>query len=368
MKVALTHDYLNQYGGGERVLETLSEIFPEAPIYTLFYDKDKTRNRFDGKVQGTSFLNNSLVANNHRFFIPLMPTAANLMDLKSDYDLIISSSAGFGKGIGTSQWLKVKSQKLPRHISYIHTPLRYAWESSQYFNWHPAVKLAAAPIFSYLRQWDKKAGQRPDTLLANSHFISEKIKKYYNRESEVIYPPVDSSKFYKSDVKRGGYFLAVGRLLPYKRFDLIIEAFNRLNWPLLIVGDGPELPNLKSMVKSKKIEFYPFVDDNDLRTFYSGAEALVFPQVEDFGLVAAEAQACGCPVIAFSEGGAREIVTEGVTGVFFHKQTVEDLVVAVKRFLLTSFNEDAIQKSAEKFSKNKFKKEILKIVKSSQIA
>src|SRR3989344_9581800 len=160
MRVALTHDYLNQYGGGERVLETLSEIFPEAPIYTLFYDKDKTRNRFDGKVQGTSFLNNSLVANNHRFFIPLMPIAANLMDLKSDYDLIISSSAGFGKGI--------RHSKQTRHISYIHTPLRYAWESSQYFNWHPALKLAAAPMFSYLRQWDKRAGQRPDSLLANS--------------------------------------------------------------------------------------------------------------------------------------------------------------------------------------------------------
>lgn len=363
MRIALTHDYLNQYGGGERVLETLSEIFPKAPIYTLFYDKDKTRNRFEGKIGGTSFLNNRLVANNHRFFIPMMPMAANLMNLmnlKSDYDLVISSSAGFGKGIGHF--------KQTHHISYIHTPLRYAWESDQYFDWHPAMKLAAAPMFGYLRQWDKKAGQKPDTLLANSHFIAEKIKKYYNRESEVIYPPVDLSKFYKADVRRGGYFLAVGRLLPYKRFDLIIEAFNRLNWPLLIVGDGPELANLKSMVKSKKIEFYPFVDENDLRTFYSGAEALVFPQVEDFGLVAAEAQACGCPVIAFSQGGAREIVTEGVTGVFFHKQTVEDLVVAVKRFLLTSFNEDAIQKSAEKFSKEKFKKAILEIVKRSQIA
>ncbi len=359
MKVALVHDYLNQYGGAEKVLETLMEIFPEAPIYTLFYDQERTYSRFRGRVKSTSFLDWGVVRRNHRLFIPLMPSAADSLRLNEKYDLIISSSAGYGKGVDCSG--------AGFHIAYIHTPLRYAWETDQYFGWHPAVKIAAAPIFSYLRRWDKKAGQKPDVLVANSRYIADKIKKYYQREAEVVYPPVDLKQFYrKPTAERGDYFLAAGRMLPYKQFDLIIQAFNELDLPLVVVGEGPELDNLKKAAKSRKIKFAPFVLENELQDLYSGARALIFPQVEDFGLVAAEAQACGTPVIAFSKGGAREIVEDGVNGIFFHNQTVEDLIGAIKRFSAISFDENAIQKSAERFSKERFKKRILQIIKNAK--
>ena len=355
MKIALVHDYLNQYGGAERVLETLAKIFPDAPIYTLFYDKDKTLSRFDGRIRGTSFLDSKIVANNHRLFIPLMPAAASWMNLKEEYDLIFSSSAGFGKGISY--------HPKTLHIAYCHTPLRYAWESDRYFNWNSFWKLVSAPVFWYLRKWDLRAAQKPEILIANSRYIAGKIKDYYKRDAEVIYPPVDLKVFYRDKkVKKGGYFLAVGRMLPYKRFDLVIQAFNRLNLPLLVAGDGPELENLKKISKSSKIHFLPFTAEAELRTLYNGAEAVVFPQTEDFGLVAAETQACGTPVIAYSRGGAREIIKDEETGILFNNQTVDDLIMAVKKFQIKKFDSKTIRASALRFSENKFKKAILKAV------
>lgn len=354
MKVALVHDYLNQYGGAERVLETLMEIFPKAPIYTLFYDKEKTYKRFGNKVKGTSFLDKKIVHDNHRLFIPLMPLAANLLKLEDEYDVIISDSAGYGKGIGYFS--------RAFHISYCHTPLRYAWEYHQYFKWPPIIKMALTPILGYLRWWDKRVAQRPDILLANSYFIAHKTKQYYQRDAEVLYPPVDFKKFYRDkSIKRKDYFLAAGRMLHYKHFDLIIRTFNKLDLPLVVVGGGPELTKLKNMAESSKIHFLPFVSEEYLRVLYSGARALIFPQVEDFGLVAAEAQACGAPVIAFSQGGAREIVKDGLTGLFFHQQTVDDLTAAIKRFSAAFFDDGVIQKSAERFSKTRFQKRILEL-------
>ena len=341
-------------------MEALAEIFPEAPIYTLFYDKKKTFGKFDGRIKGTSFLNRETVIKNHRFFIPLMPAAAYQINLGHDYDLVFSSTAGYGKG--------VRYNGNTSHISYNHTPLRYAWEFEKYFNWNPVLKLLALPAAWYLRWWDKIAGQRPDILLANSHYIADKIKQYYSRSAEVLYPPVDLKVFYRDKrVKKAGYFLAVGRLLHYKRFDLIIQAFNKLNLPLLIVGDGPESDNLKHLVRSPKIKFRPFAEEQELRALYNGAEAVIFPQVEDFGLVAAEALACGTPVIAFSQGGAREIVENGITGVFFHHQAADDLVLAVKKFLLCSFDSAAMRKSAQRFSKTRFRKRILQLVQQLRV-
>ena len=354
MRVALVHDFLNQYGGAERVLETFTEIFPDAPIFTLFYDKTRTKGRFEGKVQGTTFLNRKTVIQNHRHFIPIMPLAAARIDLGSEYDLILSSSAGYAKG--------VRYNGHTFHINYCHTPLRYAWEFDAYVNWHPLLKLAAAPVAWYLRFWDRYAGQKPKIILANSNFIAGKIKNYYGRQAEVLYPPVDLKVFYRDPkIKKQGYFLAAGRLVHYKKFDLVIQAFNKLNLPLLVVGDGPELENLKKMAKSPKICFLPFANESELRALYNGAEALIFPQVEDFGLVAAEAQACGTPVIAFSEGGAMEIVADGVTGILFRHQSADVLALAVKKFLLSSFDEKAIRESAKRFSKTKFKNKILSI-------
>lgn len=365
MRVALVHDYLNQYGGAERVLETLAEIFPEAPIYTLFYDKEKTHGRFDGRVKETSFLNSSwlmnLVRRNHRPFIPLMPIATAQLNLRDEYDLVLSCTAGFAKGI--------RYNGHTFHIAYCHTPLRYAWENNRYFDWNPFLALASAPAFWYLRNWDFYAAKKPHLMLANSGYIAKKIKDYYCREAQVLHPPVDLKVFYRDrKIKKDGYFLAVGRMLHYKRFDLVIQVFNRINLPLIVAGDGPELPRLKNLAKSSKIHFLPFVsDENELRYLYNGAEAVIFPQTEDFGLVAAEAQACGTPVIAYAEGGAKEIVEDKKTGILFQHQNPDDLIFAVKKFLLSSFDENYIRESAKKFSKTKFKSSILKIVNSVQI-
>lgn len=376
MKVALAHDYLNQYGGGERVLETLMEVFPEAPIYTLLYDEKRTFGRFRGRVAGASFLNFPLARKEHRWFIPLMPLAARTINLGDKYDLIISDTAGFAKG--------VRYGSRTKHISYIHTPLRYAWETD-YLNFQFSSagwrinfrfwKKLFKPILNYLRKWDYKAGQKPDVLIANSLFIANKIKQYYNRDAIIVYPPVDTQKFYfeeKSKLQNLNhkYYLAMGRLLHYKRFDLIVDAFAKLGLPLKIVGSGPEYNNLKFKIESasrriklSNVELSPFVnDENELRKLYNGAKALIFPQVEDFGLVAAEAQACGTPVIAYAAGGALEIVEDGKTGVLFNEQTPEGLVEAVRRFETKKFERGAISESAQRFSKENFKRQIIDLL------
>ncbi|PIR68412.1 glycosyltransferase family 4 protein [Candidatus Nomurabacteria bacterium CG10_big_fil_rev_8_21_14_0_10_35_16] len=354
MKVALMHDYLNQYGGAERVLETLCEIFPDAPIYTLFYDKEKTLGKFEGRIKKVSFLNNPIVSNNHRLFIPFMPIAASFLNVEGDYDIILSSSAGYGKGFRYGN---------KPHIAYCHTPLRYAWESKNYFIWGPFLKSISEPIFKYLRTWDYRAAQKPNIFLANSNYIANKIKNYYKREAEVLYPPVDFKTFYiDNKVEKRNHFLAVGRMIHYKKFDLIIRAFNKMKLPLIVVGEGPELNRLKKIANPANIKFFPFVKTSCLRDLYNEAEAVIFPQVEDFGLVAAEAQACGTPVIALNDGGAREIIEDGKTGVLFKHQTENDLIIAVKKFLLYSFDRKYISESARKFSKTRFKNKIIKVV------
>lgn len=363
MKVALVHDYLNQYGGGERVLETLMEMFPEAPVYTLFYDKEKTGGRFDGRVARTSFLDFPLARKNHRLFIPFMPLAASSLNLGDKYDLIISDTAGFAKGI------RYDAAKT-KHLSYIHTPLRYAWEQENYLGavLSKANLFVSKPLLNYLKKWDYRAGQKPDTLLANSKFIAGKIKNYYGRDSVVAHPPVDGEKFYR-EIAKGAkplYYLAVGRLLHYKRFDLVVEAFAKLGLPLKIVGVGPEMGKLVTRAfqkKAKNIEFLSFVDnEHELRQLYNGAKALIFPQVEDFGLVAAEAQACGVPVIAYAAGGATEIVEDGVSGVLFNRQTPEAIAAAVQSFESIKFSRPKIAKLARRFSKENFRQAIFDAV------
>lgn len=356
MKVAIVHDYLNQYGGAERVLETLLEIFPQAHLYTLIYSPHNGVNgKFKNYVKKTSFLDFKLVHDNHRPFIPLMPLAAASLNLGNQYDLIISATAGYAKGI--------RHGGKSYHLSYCYTPLRYAWEMDNYFE-SRAFKTFFRPAFAYLKAWDRRAGQRPNKIVAISNFIAKKVKEYYGRDASVVYPPVDVKKFYYDERKagRGGYYLAVGRLLHYKRFDLAIEAFRELGLPLKIVGIGPEEGRLKGRTSgwwTKNIELVNFVDDDELRRLYQGAKALVFPQVEDFGLVAAEALSCGTPVIAFRGGGATEIVEDGSSGVFFEKQSAHDVVSAVKRFGRMRFKRREISRKAERFSAERFKKQFL---------
>jgi glycosyltransferase involved in cell wall biosynthesis len=353
MRVALVHDYLNQWGGAERVLLTLLEMFPEADIYTLLYDEKKTHGKFKDKIKKTSFLDFSWARNHHRVFIPLMPLGVKTLRIPNEYDLIISSTAGFAKGV-------TYPKHIP-HLSYCHTPLRYAWEEKEYLHTllSPALTTLSKPLLAYLRSWDYEAAQKPDVILTNSNFIKDKIRNYYGRDAKVIYPPVDAKTFYPETtvVKNDSYFLAVGRLLHYKRFDLIIEAFKKLTLPLLIVGNGPEEASLKKMAAGdQNIKFSHFLpSEHDLRKLYSNARALVFPQVEDFGLVAAEATACGTPLIAYDAGGAKEIVTPE-NGITFSEQIPRNLIMAIQRFIVEEkkFNPKTISAEAKRFSKEQF--------------
>lgn len=352
MRVALVHDYLNQYGGAERVLEAFCEIWPDAPIFTLVYDEQKTGRAFAGRQIKTSFLQKiPLAKKHHRPFLMLMPVAIEQFNL-SKYDLIISDTASFAKGVITNP------QAL--HVCYCHTPTRYVWDDShkyiEEFNYPSLVKKLIPIFLNYLRVWDEAAADRPDKYLANSNFVASRIKKYYKREAQVIYPPVKTSLFYTVS-QPADYFLVVARFLPYKKVDLAIEAFNILGWPLKIIGDGPERGRLKKIARSN-IEFVGLVPEAELRKYYANSQALIFPQEEDFGLTAVEAMSSGRPVVAFKNGGALEIVKEEETGIFFEEQTPESLIKALKKFSGLKFNPEFIRQRALSFDKEIFKQKI----------
>jgi len=356
MKIALVHDYLNQYGGAERMLEILCEIFPDAPIYTLVYDEAATGHVFKNKEIHTSFLQKIPFAKkHHRVFPLLMPLAVEQFDL-SYFDVVLSTSASFAKGVIT----KPHTQ----HINYCLTPTRFLWDDSHRFidefkyPW-PVKKLV--PFFiTYLRIWDKEAALRVDRFVAISDFIKTRIKKYYHRDAEVIHPAIDTGKYQISN-EVDDYFLMVGRLVSYKRFDLAVKVFNAIEKPLKIVGDGPERKRLEKMA-NKNIEFLGLVSDYKMPEIYNHAQAVIFPQVEDFGLVPLEAMASGRPVIAYAGGGALETVIAGKTGVFFDDQTEIALAQAIGEFCQTDWNPVAIRNHALKFDKEIFKKKVVDMI------
>lgn len=359
MRVALVHDYLNQYGGAERVLEAFCEIWPQAPIFTLVYDRKRTGKAFDGQKIRTSFLQKvPLAKSHHRPFLMLMPLAVEQFDL-SKYDLVISDSASFAKGVIT------KPKTL--HICYCHTPTRYVWDDShryiEEFNYPKLVKKFIPPFLNYLRLWDEAAASRPDKYIANSFFVASRIKKYYQQAAVVIHPPVKIKVFYIAKEPKD-YFLLVARFLPYKKVSLAIEVFNQLNWPLKIIGDGPEKKRLKAKARAN-IEFVGLVSEPILREYYAHCRAFVFPQEEDFGIAAVEAMASGRPVIAFRGGGALEIIKEGQTGIFFEEQTASSLSSALKKFQPQDFNSETIQRHAWQFDKEIFKNKIKEFAEKS---
>jgi glycosyltransferase involved in cell wall biosynthesis len=356
MRVALVHDYLNQYGGAERVLEAFSQLFPQAPIYTLLYDKKRTGYAFEGRRIYTSFLQNiPLVKSHHRPFLMLMPLAIEQFDF-SQYDLVLSDSASYAKGIITSP------QTL--HICYCHTPIRYAWDDShkyiEEFGYSGLIKKVIPFFMNYIRLWDEQAAQRVDKFIANSHFVAKRIKKYYHCQAKVIHPPVKTSLFYLAKQPKN-YFLIVGRFLPYKRFDLAIEVFNQLGWPLKIIGDGPERKKLEKKARAN-IEFVGLVSDDKLKDYYAHCQAFIFPQEEDFGITAVEAMASGRPVIAYQSGGALEIIQSGTTGLFFKEQTPESLIEVLKKFKPADFNPRIIRKRAMEFDQERFKEKIKEFI------
>jgi glycosyltransferase involved in cell wall biosynthesis len=349
MKVALVHDYLVQYGGAERVLEAFCEMFPKAPIYTMVYDKKLMNGAFSDRKIHTSFLQRiPFIGSHHRLFPILMPMAIEEFDL-SGLDIVLSDSNSYAKGVITN------SDTL--HITYCHTPMRYAWDDChkylREFKYSKITKKFIPFAMNYIRLWDKVSADRPDFYIANSNFVASRIKKYYNKESEVINPPVSTKNFYISD-KTEDYYLMVGRALAYKRFDIVIDAFNILGLPLKIIGKGPEMKQLKKRSKSN-IEFLGYLNDKEMSGYYSKCKAFIFPSEEDFGITPLEAMASGRPVIAFRVGGALETVIERKTGLFFDEQTPKSIIETLKIFHPEDFDSEKIRAHALKFDKSNFK-------------
>ncbi|WP_271629028.1 glycosyltransferase [Caldicellulosiruptor sp. DIB 104C] len=319
----------------------------------LVYNRRKLGKYFDKYLIITSNLQKNPLAHiKHQLFFKYMPRAFENFDL-SDFDLVISSSSAFAKGVITS----------PNsvHICYCHTPPRYLWDLTHEYlkDYNLIIRRYLERNFHYLRIWDTIAANRVDYFVANSNYVANRIKKFYKRDCKVIYPPVDTEYFTPAKDKNiEDYYLIVSRLVPYKRVDLAVEAFNQLSKRLVIVGDGPEYKKLKSIAKSN-IEFLGYQPDKTVRDLYQRCKALIFPGVEDFGIVPVEVQACGRPVIALKKGGAVETVEEGKTGVFFEKQDVESLKEAVYKFEqdIERFDKDYIRSHAEKFSAERFRME-----------
>lgn len=352
MRIALVHDYLIQDGGAERVLMALHEMYPDAPVYTLLHDKKRANPVFANWDIRTSFLQSVPGGmKRYQWMLPLMPTATESYNL-SEYDIIISSSSAFAKGIVT------RPETL--HISYCHTPTRYLWTDSlsyvEELRVPRVVKVVLPTLLSYLRLWDRLSADRVASFIANSETVADRIRKYYNRDAAVIHPPVDIDSFYISP-KVGNYYLTGGRLVSYKRFDIAVKAFSQLGIPLKVFGEGPEMPRLLEMAKSN-VEFLGKISGERLRELYANCTAFVHPQVEDFGITAIEASASGRPVVAFAGGGALETVKPGVSGQFFTEQTWENLAHAIIRFRQESFDPMTVRRHAASFGRDIFKRKV----------
>lgn len=349
VKAALVHDWLTGRRGGEKVLEVFSEIFPEAPIYTLIHFTGSQIEAIEKKKIHTSFIQKlPFVKKKYRSYLPFYPVAIELFDLQ-DFDLIISSSHCVAKGV------------IPRpdtlHISYVHSPMRYAW--NQYFSYFSKDRLSflsrfvIPPIIHGLRLWDTTSAHRVDCFLANSRTVAERIEKYYRRSADVIHPPVDTGLFRPGETSED-YFLIVSALVPYKRIEIAIEAFKRSGLALKIVGAGPEYKKLKQTA-SPNIQFLGSLDETDLVRAYQKARALIMPGEEDFGINSLESQACGVPVVAFGRGGAIETVIPEETGLFFPEISADSLLSALDKFEGMAFNKMNIREHAENYSRDKFK-------------
>ncbi len=355
MKVAIVHDFLNQMGGAEQVVKVFREVFPEAPIYTSVYVPSAVCPSFRTADIRTSFMQHLPMIGRHaRRYLPLYPYAFEQFDL-SGYDVVLSSSSSFAKGVITSPDTC--------HISYCYTPMRFAWNYHTYIEQEPLsrfVRFCLPYVIHRVRRWDEITSNRVDYFVAISNEIRRRIWKYYRRDSDIIHPPVDTSRFTVSE-KDEGYFLILSRLLPYKRIDVAIEAFNRLRLPLKIVGNGRDSKRLKKNA-GPTVEFLGHLPEKETKRCLRECRALVFPGLEDFGLTPVEAMACGKPVVAFAAGGALETVVDGVTGKFFHEQTPESLAHAVTDLDPSTFDPYMIRSHAEMFDVSVFKSQILSFV------
>ncbi len=376
MRLAIVHDFLLSYGGAERVLEHVHELWPKAPVYTLRYDAEKMHHKMDGWDIRSSNMDRMPVVGKsaHALAMPFYPYAIEQFDL-SDYDVVLSLSSVFAHGVIT--------QPETTHICYYHTPARFLWDYHfQYLKekgWDRGVKGAAARrILHQLRQWDFLASKRPDVRLANSKTVQKRLSKFYHQDSEVIYPGIDFSRSTFHVTRRpeasgpearstSDYYVTISRLTAPKRIELAVEACTKLNRPLHVIGVGDQLEYLQS-IAGPSVSFLGFLPDESVQHELEHCKALLWPNIDDFGLVPVEAMACGRPVVAFNQDGATETVIDGQTGVLFDNQTAEGLIAGIKRLdeIEDKLDPKKIQAHAQQFSKEAFQKKIKEVVEKAQ--
>lgn len=352
VKIAIVHDWLVTMRGGEKVLEVLCELFPDATLYTLVHKNGSVSSTIERmKIRKSLLQYIPFGVEHYQYFLPLFPIIIKQFDL-SNFDLVISSSHAVAKA--------VKTRKEALHICYCHTPMRYIWDQyDDYFGRNctsPAVRIVMRILRNPLQKWDVRSSKGVDYFIANSENVRSRILRLYKREAMVIYPPVEVQRFSVSQCEKE-YYLIVSALVPYKRIDLAVEVFNKIGKRLLIVGTGAEEKRLRK-IANKNIEFLGWVDDEQLPILYAESKALIFPGEEDFGIVPVEAMACGKPVIAYAKGGALETVVDGKTGILFYRQTQESLIEAINNLESCSFNPDEIRSHALQFDREKFKERI----------
>jgi glycosyltransferase involved in cell wall biosynthesis len=357
MNVALIHDFLVARGGAERVLQVLCEMYPEAPVYTLLYDEEKMGEMFAGKDIRPSYLQKfpKFLKKHYQWLLPFFPVVPETFDLR-EYDLVISSSGAWSKGIVT----KLNTV----HIAYIHSPMRFVWDYNERYlqeNRQEKFKFFFRIVFNYLRIWDRLAADRPDHLIANSKYTQQRIEKYYRRESAVIYPPVSTEHNLEASsykLEADNYFLVVSRLSAYKKVDVVVEAFNKLGLPLVVIGQGRQEKYLRKIAQPN-VRILGWQNDEVTAQYYRSAIGFIFPVEDDFGIAPVEAMICGVPVIAYRKGGALETVQEGVTGEFFDAPTPEVLADGIRRFMLNKekYDKEKIKRRGEEFSRERFERE-----------
>lgn len=348
MRVALVHDWLVTMGGAERVLEEIAQLFPDAPIYTGIVDRERLSPVLQQRTIIPSFVQSFPRATRwYNRYLPLLMYAMEQFDLSS-YDVVISSSSAVAKGVVTRAHTV--------HVSYIHSPMRYAWDLYHEYRSREATGLTKhlmGPVFHYMRLWDRLSSDRVDVMVANSSLVRRRIQKHYRRDAEVIFPPVAVDRF-KVSTTPGSYYLVWSRLVAYKRFDLAIQAANALKIPLVVAGDGPERARLERLA-GPTVRFVGRVHDDEIERLIDGAKALLFPGEEDFGIVPVEMQAAGRPVIAFSQGGVLDTVIPHETGYFFDEQRVESLVEAIQAAERVDWDPLVIRQNAERFRSEIFR-------------
>ena len=357
MKVAIVYDRVNKIGGAERVLESIKDLFPNSILYTSVYDRKRAPWSKKFTVR-TSFLQHFPILKTHHEIIPyLMPIAFESFRF-NDFDLVISVTSEASKGIIVPPNVN--------HVCVCLTPTRYLWSGYEGYFKNPLLRYLAKPAIWYLKKWDLLASKRPDQMIAISKTVQDRIRKYYKRDSEIIYPPSD--RLFKNqnksiNISEKDYFLVVSRLVDYKRIDLAVKACTKLKLPLVVIGEGSEMERLEA-IAGETVVFKGRVDDDLLISYYKNCRALIFPGIEDFGITMVEVQIAGKPVIAMNKGGASEIVIDGKTGIFFKKQNVQSLCDVLINFDDSRYNGRECQKNARRFSEEKFKKAMLSFLKN----